>query len=59
MKVGGKFICMKGGNVEEELENSKKALEILGGKVEKIESFELPDSDIKRNIIIIKNRICI
>lgn len=54
VKVGGKCICMKGGNVEEELENSKKALEILGGKVEKIESFELPDSDIKRNIIIIK-----
>lgn len=54
VKVGGKCICMKGGNVEEELENSKKALEILGGKVEKIESFELPNSDIKRNIIIIK-----
>lgn len=54
VKVGGKCICMKGGNIEEELKNSKKALEILGGKVEKIESFELPDSDIKRNIIIIK-----
>lgn len=54
VKVGGKCICMKGGNLEEELENSKKALEILGGKVEKIESFELPNSDIKRNIIIIK-----
>lgn len=54
VKVGGKCICMKGGNVEEELDNSKKALEILGGKVEKIESFELPNSDIKRNIIIIK-----
>lgn len=54
VKVGGKCICMKGGNVEEELENSKKALEILGGKVEKIESFDLPNSDIKRNIIIIK-----
>ena len=54
VRVGGKCICMKGGNIEEELQNSKKALEILGGKVEKIESFELPNSDIKRNIIIIK-----
>ena len=54
VRVGGKCICMKGGNIEEELQNSKKALEILGGKVENIESFELPNSDIKRNIIIIK-----
>ena len=54
VRVGGKCICMKGGNIEEELQNSKKSLEILGGKVEKIESFELPNSDIKRNIIIIK-----
>ena len=38
----------------EEIENSKKALEILGGKIEKIEEITLPNSDIKRNIIIVK-----
>ena len=37
-----------------EIENSKKALEILGGKIEKIEEITLPNSDIKRNIIIVK-----
>ena len=54
VKVGGKCICMKGGNVDEELSNSTRALEVLGGKIEKIESFELPNSDIKRNVIIIE-----
>lgn len=54
VKIGGKCICMKGSNVEEELKNSKKAITILGGEIEKIEEFILPDSDIKRNVIIIK-----
>lgn len=53
VKVGGKCICMKGSNIEEELNNSKKALKLLGGKIEKIEELVLPNSYIKRNIIIV------
>lgn len=53
VKVGGKAICMKGSNIEE-IENARNALEILGGKIEKIEEITLPNSDIKRNIIIVK-----
>ena len=53
VKVGGRAICMKGSNIEE-VENAKNALEILGGKIEKIEEITLPNSDIKRNIIIVK-----
>lgn len=54
VKVGGTCICMKGPDIEEELENSKKAIEILGGRIEKIENFTLANTDMKRNIIIIK-----
>lgn len=54
LKIGGTCICMKGAEIEEELENSKKAIQILGGKIEKVEEFTLPGSDIKRNIVIIK-----
>lgn len=54
VKVGGMCICMKGSNIKEEIENSTKALEILGGKIEKIEEIILPDSDIVRNIIIVR-----
>ncbi len=52
LKIGGTFICMKGPNVEDEIETAQKALKILGGKIEKIESFELEGN--QRNIIIIK-----
>lgn len=54
VRIGGKCICMKGGNIEQELECSKRALKILGGEIEKIDTFNLPNSDIKRNIIIVR-----
>lgn len=54
VKVGGKCICMKGSDIEEELKNSKEAIKTLGGQIEQVEEFTLPDSDIKRNIIVIK-----
>ena len=53
VKVGGRFIAMKGSNIDE-IEEAKKAIEILGGKIEKIDKIILPNSDIERNIIIIK-----
>ena len=52
VKVGGKFICMKGNNVEE-IKDAENALKILGGEIEKIENFIIPDTDIERNIIIV------
>ncbi len=56
VKVGGYCICMKGSNVEEEIEKAKKALEVLHCSIEKIEKFELPGSDYGRNIIIVKKK---
>lgn len=52
-KVGGKCICMKGPNIEDEINGAKNAIKILGGEIERIDNFELPNSDIKRNIIVI------
>ena len=54
VKVGGICICMKGPEINEELEKAKFAIKELGGKIENIEKLNLPDSDIERNIIIIK-----
>lgn len=53
VKKNGICICMKGPNIEEEIEESKKSLEILGGKIEKIEHIVLP-GDLERNIILIR-----
>ena len=53
VKVGGKCICLKGPNIQEEINEAKNALEILGGKLEKVEETILPDSDNKRTIITV------
>ena len=52
-KVNGKCICMKGNDVKEEIKDSEKAINVLGGKITKVDEFKLPNSDISRNVIII------
>ena len=54
IKVGGKVICMKGSKIDEELNDAKFALKELGGNVILREEFCLPETDMKRNIIIVK-----
>lgn len=53
VKVNGICICMKGPKAQAELEESKKAIEILGGRLEKIENIKI-DENMDRNIIIIR-----
>lgn len=52
--IGGVCICMKGAEIGEELESSKKAINILGGEIEKVESFNLANTEMKRNVVIIR-----
>ena len=54
VKIKGRIISMKGSEVKEELIDSKNAINVLGGKILKVDEFQLPSSDIKRNIIIIE-----
>lgn len=54
LKIGGACICMKGPKIENEIELAQNAINILGGKIEKIEKIFLPESDIERNIVIIR-----
>lgn len=57
VKIGGKFIAYKSEKMEEEINLAKKAIHVLGGKIEKCEEFYLPESDIYRNLIVIsKNK---
>lgn len=53
VKKGGMFIAMKGPNALNEVENSNKAISILGGKIEKIEEFTVGENN-SRTLIIIK-----
>ena len=52
--MDGYFIPYKSGEIEDELNESKKAIKILGGKTQKVVQFELPDTDIARSLVIIK-----
>ena len=52
--VGGLALGMKGAEIEEELDEAKQAIAVLGGKVEKVESFSLLDTEMKRSIVILK-----
>lgn len=54
VKLGGKCICMKSNNIEEELNEAKKAIKVLGGEIEKIEEIAIANTDIVRKIVIIK-----
>ncbi len=54
VKVGGYFVSYKAGNSEEEINESKKAIKLLGGKIDKVENFTLPGTDITRTFVFIK-----
>lgn len=53
VKLNGIIICMKGPNFEEELNSAKKAITVLGGTIEKVESFYI-NKELERNVIIIR-----
>ena len=54
VRVGGKVISMKAAEAKQELNEAKRAIEVLGGTVEKVDEFNLPQSDIGRTVIIIR-----
>jgi len=54
VKVGGYFICQKGPNIEEELKNAQKSIEILGGKIIDKKDIKLPYSDETHSIVVIQ-----
>lgn len=54
VKVGGQFISYKSEKIIEEMSAAENAIKLLGGKVVNQVEFTLPDSDIYRNLFVIK-----
>lgn len=54
VKVNGMVVAMKGSDVKQEIDESKRAINVLGGKIFGVEEFNLPDTDIRRNVILIE-----
>lgn len=54
VKTGGMFIAMKGPDAADEIKESRKALEVLGGEIAEVRNFTLPNSGNERCIVMIK-----
>lgn len=54
VKIGGSFISYKSSTIEDELEDGKKGIAILGGKVKDVYKFTLPESELQRSFVIIE-----
>lgn len=53
VKVGGVFLAMKGPGCGEELEEARRAIEILGGEPEVL-TYTIPGTDLTRNVVRIR-----
>lgn len=54
VKVGGVLLAMKGAKCQEEVDEAKKAIFLLGGKLEAVQEVILPELDDKRAIVVIR-----
>lgn len=51
--VGGSFIAQKKGDIEREIEQSRKAINIMGGSLEEVKPIELAELNDKRYLVVI------
>ena len=54
VRIGGAFLSYKSVKVDEELLAGKKAIQILGGRLEKDVRFQLPGTEIERAFLLIE-----
>ena len=54
VKVGGSFVSYKAGDCGEEISNSTKAVEKMGGKITNQLEYVVPTSDLNRVLLVIK-----
>lgn len=54
LKVGGYFVALKGAQHQQELDEAKNAIALLGGRLERVQAVKLPDIEDSRAVIYIK-----
>ena len=52
--VNGSFVSYKSGDSEEEIQQAKHAISLLGGKVKNVDKFQLPGTDMGRALVEIE-----
>ena len=56
VSVGGNFISYKSGNIDEEVKGAETAIRVLGGRLDDVVKFNLPQSDIERSFVKINKK---
>jgi len=54
VKVGGVFVAMKGADSEDEINEAKNAIKLLGGKIEAVEDYKVPGTDVIHRLVIVR-----
>lgn len=54
VRIGGYFIAMKGPLADDELKSAKRAIEVLGGEIAEVAEVNIPFTDLKHRIVVIK-----
>jgi len=54
VKVGGAFLALKGPALADELEAAKNALKTLGGELEVVYEYEIPETELSHKIAVIR-----
>lgn len=54
IRVGGRFFAFKGGQAEDEVKSSRKALAVLGGEMERVEEFSLGPLAEHHSLILVR-----
>lgn len=54
VKVGGLFVALKGKEAAKEVEQSQKAMEVLGGELCKMIDVTIPNIDLNHKIVVVK-----
>lgn len=54
VRPGGYFLAMKSVDSDREIEDAAAAVKILGGGLERVQDYEIPGTDIRHRVVVIK-----
>lgn len=54
VKVGGEFLAMKSSHTEDEINEAKRAIALLGGKINEVIDYTIPTTDIVHRVVRIE-----
>ena len=54
VRPGGALLAMKSVDTEEEIAEAKNAIKLLGGKIEKVTDYTIPQTEITHRVVIVR-----